>query len=325
MLTCYLVSDCGHSICGSCQKRQVDQSATRCPVCNVNLVCYIPNIALRNAARELACTCKHCNRQITAEAVESHKNECGEIPLQCNTCPEKFPRNQLGFHECPNEITDCTCGARVKRMEMQKHKTQHCPCLPVFCPLACGLELARKDISLHMAKCPKRVVQCAVPGCQVMIRLSEVELHERQSTTKHLDLFETDRQKKAWSLYEGKISTEIECKDAVLLTWRVPRDWKWPIASPPMDAFRRKWRLVLTGGKLWLQHFRGVDAIRIVFAFFIENTTGAVKKVFVSRSNIKLKERRGHGFTLPTVFSEGTELRVNCRVLELAANLKDKF
>ena len=143
MITCYLVSDCGHSICGSCQKRQVDQSATRCPVCNVNLVGYIPNIALRNAAREISCTCKHCRRQFTAEAVESHKNECGEIPLQCNTCPEKFPRNQLRFHECPNEITDCTCGARVKRMEMQQHKTHHCPCLPVFCPLACGLELAR--------------------------------------------------------------------------------------------------------------------------------------------------------------------------------------
>ena len=135
MLTCYLVSDCGHSICGSCQKRQVDQPATRCPVCNVNLVCYIPNIALRNAARELACTCKHCRRQITAETVESHKNECGEIPLQCKTCPEKFPRNQLGFHECPNEITDCTCGARVKRMEMQQHKAHHCSCLPVFCRL----------------------------------------------------------------------------------------------------------------------------------------------------------------------------------------------
>ena len=143
MLTCYLVSDCGHSICGSCQNRQVDQSATRCPVCNVNLVCYIPNIALRNAARDLVCTCKHCKRQIKAEAVVSHKNECGEIPLQCNTCPEKFPRNQLGLHECPNELTDCMCGARVKRMEMQQHKTHHCPCLPVFCPLVCGLELAR--------------------------------------------------------------------------------------------------------------------------------------------------------------------------------------
>ena len=143
MLTCYLLSDCGHSICGLCQKRQVDQSATRCPVCNVNLVCYIPIIALRNAARELACTWKHCKRQITAKAVVSHKNECGEIPLQCNTPPEKFPKNPLGFHECPNDITDCTCGARVKRMEIQQHKMHHCPCLPVFCPLACGLELAR--------------------------------------------------------------------------------------------------------------------------------------------------------------------------------------
>lgn len=143
MLTCYLVSNCGHSICGSCQKRQEDQSATRCPVCNTTLVCYIPNIALRNAARDLACTCKHCKCQITAEAIFSHEKECGEIPLQCNTCPEKFPRNQFRFHDCPNEVTDCKCGTRVKRIEMQQHKTHRCPCLPAFCPLACGLELAR--------------------------------------------------------------------------------------------------------------------------------------------------------------------------------------
>ena len=53
-----------------------------------------------------------------------------------------------------------------------------------------------------MVECPKRVVQCVVPGCQVMLRLAEVEVHNRENTTKHLDLFEIDRQKKAWSLYE---------------------------------------------------------------------------------------------------------------------------
>lgn len=56
-----------------------------------------------------------------------------------------------------------------------------------------------------MVKCPKRVVQCAVPGCQVMIRLSEIVAHNRENTTKHLDLYEIDRQKKAWSLNEVRV------------------------------------------------------------------------------------------------------------------------
>ena len=63
----------------------------------------------------------------------------------------------------------------------------------------------RKDIPFHMVKCPKRVVQCAVPGCQVVIRLSEIVVHNRENTTKHLDLYEIDRQKKAWSLHEVRV------------------------------------------------------------------------------------------------------------------------
>lgn len=143
MLTCYLVSNCGHSICGSCKTRQEDQSATRCPVCNTTLQCYITNIALRNAARALGCSCKYCKCEITAEDIINHENECGEIPLQCSTCPEKMARNQLRVHMCPNEIIDCACGTRVRRIEMQLHQNQQCPCLPASCPLSCELKLPR--------------------------------------------------------------------------------------------------------------------------------------------------------------------------------------
>ena len=143
MLTCYLVSNCGHSICGTCQSRQADQSATRCPVCNTTLISYIPNIALRNAARAQRCTCKFCKRQLAAEDIAIHEQECGEIPLQCSTCTEKIARKHMKDHVCPNEIVNCSCGASVRRKEMERHQEQHCPCLPAPCPLACGLDLAR--------------------------------------------------------------------------------------------------------------------------------------------------------------------------------------
>ena len=58
--------------------------------------------------------------------------------------------------------------------------------------------------------------------------------------------------------------------------------------------------------------------------FFIEKKGDDAKKVIISRGHIKLKEQRGHGFALPSEFAEGTEFRVNCHIVELAAILKNK-
>ncbi|CAH3114802.1 unnamed protein product [Pocillopora meandrina] len=176
-----------------------------------------------------------------------------------------------------------------------------------------------------MVTCPKRIVQCGVPGCLDVIRQSEMVVHNRDNARKHLDLYAIDEQTKAWSLKEVRILlltiatvyTEIESKSAVVLTWLVPNDWKWPIASPLMQAFDRKWRVVLTRGKLWLQYYRGVKIIRIAFTlnlssissrFFIEKKGDDAKKVIISRGNIKLKERRGHGFVITLKICGGNRI-----------------
>ena len=122
MITCYLVSKCGHYICGSCHSRQEEQVATRCPVCNTTLLCYIPNIALRNAARALNSTCEYCKSSLIAEDILTHQKRCGGFPVQCNTCPEKIARNQLSLHLCPNETSNCASGARVRRVIMHRHR-----------------------------------------------------------------------------------------------------------------------------------------------------------------------------------------------------------
>lgn len=70
----------------------------------------------------------------------------------------------------------------------------------------------RKDIPLHMVTCPKRIVQCNVPGCHDVMRQSEMMGHNRDKKTKHLDLYATDEQKKAWSLKEVSISSVMIIK-----------------------------------------------------------------------------------------------------------------
>ena len=134
MITCYLVSKCGHSICGSCHSRQDEQVATRCPVCNTTLLCYILNIAFRNAERALNCTCKYCKSSPIAEDILTHQKGCGEIPVQCNTCPEKIVRNQLSLRLCPNETSNCACGARVRRVEMHRHEHSSVLAFPLLVP-----------------------------------------------------------------------------------------------------------------------------------------------------------------------------------------------
>ena len=134
MITCYLVSKCGHYICGSCHSRQEEQVATRCPVCNTTLLCYILNIAFRNAERTLNCTCKYCKSLLIAEDILTHQKGFGEIPVQCNTCPEKIARNQLSLHLCLNETSNCACGARVRRVEMHRHEHSSVLAFPLLVP-----------------------------------------------------------------------------------------------------------------------------------------------------------------------------------------------
>ncbi|CAH3114984.1 unnamed protein product [Pocillopora meandrina] len=68
-------------------------------------------------------------------------------------------------------------------------------------------------------------------------------VHNRDNARKHLDLYAIDEQTKAWSLKEATVYMEIKSESAIVLTWLMPNDWKWPIASPLMQAFDWKWRL----------------------------------------------------------------------------------
>ena len=67
------------------------------------------------------------------------------------------------------------------------------------------LTFDRKDIPFHMVTCPKRIVQCGVPGCLDVIRQSEMVVHIRDNARKHLGLYAIDEQAKVWSLKEVRI------------------------------------------------------------------------------------------------------------------------
>ena len=74
---------------------------------------------------------------------------------------------------------------------------------------------------------------------------------------------------------------------------------------------------------IWITH-HSLNLSFISSRYFIEKKGDNAKKIIISRGHMKLKERRGHGFALPSEFAEGTEFRVNCHIVELAAILKNK-
>lgn len=82
-------------------------------------------------------------------------------------------------------------------------------------------------------------------------------------------------------------------------------------------------RSFICKSNIWITHI-SLNLSFISSRFFIEKKGDDAKKVIISRGHIKLKERRGHGFVLPSEFVEGTEFWVNCRIVELAAILKNK-
>ena len=67
-----------------------------------------------------------------------------------------------------------------------------------------------------------------------------------------------------------------------------------------------------------------LNVLSISSRFFIQKTSNDAKTVLISPGHIKLKEWRVHGFILPSAFSEGSRMLVDCRIIELAAFLTEK-
>ena len=97
-----------------------------------------------------------------------------DVPMHkhCHTCysftlctarsnPTEF--QSCDFVKCPHK-----CGAIFHGCKLKEHK-EICPNIVVNCinqSLGCPVEIMRKDINLHLAKCPASVVVC----CTLQIR-----------------------------------------------------------------------------------------------------------------------------------------------------------
>ena len=80
---------------------------------------------------------------------------------------------------CYNRPVKCVdCSATVKHVELDDHKSNHCPERLCTCPLRCSKRVRHKLLTTHQKdECSNRVVSCSQSGCTTKVMFCELEGH----------------------------------------------------------------------------------------------------------------------------------------------------
>ena len=144
-------------------------------VCRVGL----KNKAYFEASKErretkIPCSPNHkfgCGKMLLRKELSAHeKNECPNRLVQCRNlgCKEMVRLNLRSFHE------DRFCEVKKAREEMLSWGQEI-----LDCELGCGAELTVREVAEHKKdKCPNRIVECNVTGCNEKLYACYQKNHE---------------------------------------------------------------------------------------------------------------------------------------------------
>eukprot|EP01012_Entosiphon_sulcatum_P008490 TRINITY_DN14622_c0_g1_i1.p1 TRINITY_DN14622_c0_g1~~TRINITY_DN14622_c0_g1_i1.p1 ORF type:complete len:741 (-),score=68.60 TRINITY_DN14622_c0_g1_i1:5-2227(-) len=202
---------CGHSFCSKCLSDRMRGAAAACPVCAAPIQpdSIQPNTNAREAAGQLETRCdnlhKGCSWQGTAADMATHIINClRRLPVVCDMCTEKVPREEITAHfsKCPKRTVVCQhCSAQVQFDELASHQAKcggaqetcphcsqvvhglaahkaHCPQLPVSCAFGCGTQLPKRQMQSHEQACPEQPTICNL--CKSELKLRELEQHKAE-------------------------------------------------------------------------------------------------------------------------------------------------
>eukprot|EP00735_Rhodelphis_limneticus_P006313 TRINITY_DN18703_c0_g1::TRINITY_DN18703_c0_g1_i1::g.20493::m.20493 TRINITY_DN18703_c0_g1::TRINITY_DN18703_c0_g1_i1::g.20493 ORF type:complete len:424 (-),score=100.49,sp/Q3ZCC3/TRAF6_BOVIN/24.86/2e-08,zf-TRAF/PF02176.13/0.083,zf-TRAF/PF02176.13/6.9e-09,FliJ/PF02050.11/0.001,DUF773/PF05600.7/0.01,AAA_13/PF13166.1/1.5e+02,AAA_13/PF13166.1/0.018,IncA/PF04156.9/1.2e+03,IncA/PF04156.9/0.018,Laminin_I/PF06008.9/0.04,Myosin_tail_1/PF01576.14/0.034,APG6/PF04111.7/0.052,Filament/PF00038.16/0.096,Syntaxin len=125
----------------------------------------------------------HCKLQFPdMESFQKHRMECPFRPLPCTNvgCGEVFSAHCMEMHdvECGFKVLSCrlSCGASVRRMDMDQHCTGPCPMMPVKCPfhvIGCTEPLVQGQFPQHIKDKLNDHLGMAVQ--QVLVQRAQIE------------------------------------------------------------------------------------------------------------------------------------------------------
>ncbi|KAL8617588.1 hypothetical protein ACOMHN_033134 [Nucella lapillus] len=201
-------TNCGHRFCHRCLEEYLSGTDKKaCPVgdpdCEevVRTEVARDNSIIRDLKKaQVYCFNKDqgCNVKIEFRKLKDHLSVCDFEPVPCvfasRGCQEKILRGKFEEHRkvCPHRPERCSlCRQEVNHGQIQAHKDGECPEAVVGCPFGCpDKKLKRKEIEAHKKTCPVQPVDCKYKamGCNFTNKREEVERHEKEDMSKHLEL-----------------------------------------------------------------------------------------------------------------------------------------
>lgn len=197
---------CGYNMCRSCldsykQMINVSQKLLYCPKC-----CYYdfkayPNKMSDRDVHNFVVLCSNekdgCKWHGKLNELHRHREvECHFEKVDCpKGCNALLQRNDVTLHvksECPWLVINCPhCLVRGEKCFIEGQHLEKCTQLPLSCPNHCGTIInSDESLSVHRGVCPLEVVTCEYTelGCNGHIARKDVEMHNRENASNHLNL-----------------------------------------------------------------------------------------------------------------------------------------
>ena len=192
------VNCCGKIICENCLERckQTNSHHDKCPHCQQELTSF-KDTRSHQVIISLRVRCSFTKHGCTWEGElksyeKCHQHECSFQPTLCCNCGEQVPKQKLKRHsldECRKRGVKCPyCPAFDAYDVIFEQHITICRYRPIECPSGCHQTIACYQIEQHKETCSFQIVRCCYHeiGCQVMVKRSELEIHEANCSMRHV-------------------------------------------------------------------------------------------------------------------------------------------
>ena len=197
---------CGYNMCRSCldshkQLVTMSQKILTCPKCCYYDFKVYPNKMSDREIHNLVVLCSNgkagCKWQGKLNELNGHLGStCQYKIVNCpKGCEMSLPRRDIALHvksECSQLVINCPhCLVRGEKHFIEGHHLEECPNVPLSCPNNCGTIVSEAEgLSEHKNICPLEIVSCEYNdlGCNTDMTRQDVDAHNREYLTKHLNL-----------------------------------------------------------------------------------------------------------------------------------------
>ena len=197
---------CGYNMCQSCldnhkQLVTMAQKILTCPkCCHYDFKGY-PNKMSDREIHDLVVLCSNgkagCKWRGKLRELDGHLgNTCQYEIVDCpKGCEVSLPRCDIALHvksECSQLVINCPhCLVRGEKHFIEGRHLEECTNVPLSCPNNCGAIVSVvESLSEHKNICPLEIVSCEYNdlGCNVDMTRQDIEAHNNEYLTKHLNL-----------------------------------------------------------------------------------------------------------------------------------------